>query len=174
MTIPLKCPRFLGQNLLIIIITAGILFSVSPCWTFRASQAEANLAQVSVPESLGEIAMIEENSLLPLSEHLNPQPQPVRKIQVIVTGYSSSTWETDDNPYITAAGTGVSDGIVANYWYPFGTKIRMPELFGEKVFVVEDRMSWEKGNYHIDVWFPDYWQALNFGAKITNIEILEG
>ena len=173
MTIPLKCPRFLGQNLLIIVIIAGILFSVSPYWTFRDSQAKATSAQFSVPENLGEIAMIEENSLLPLSEHLNPQPPPVRKIQVIVTGYSSSTWETDDNPYITAAGTWVRDGIIANNWYPFGTKIRMPELFGEKVFVVEDRMSWRKGEYHIDIWFPSYWEALNFGTKKTYIEILE-
>jgi len=174
MDISLKCPRFLGQNLLIIAIIAGILFSVSPYWTFRASQAEANLAQVSVAESLGEIAMIEENSLLPLSKHLNPEPQPVRKIRVVVTGYSSTIDQTDSDPFITAAGTQVREGIVANNYLPMGTKIRIPELFGEKVFVVEDRMSWEKGNYHFDIWFPDYWQALNFGAKITYIEILGG
>jgi len=174
MDISLKCPRFLGQNLLIIAIIAGILFSVSPYWTFRASQAEANLAQVSVAESLGEIAMIEENSFLPLSEHLNPQPQPVREIQVIVTGYSSTIDQTDLDPFITAAGTWVRDGIVANNYLLMGTKIRMPELYGDKVFVVEDRMSWTKGNYQIDIWFPSYWEALNFGAKRTYIEVLEG
>ena len=174
MDISLKCPRFLGQSLLIIAITAGILFSVSPYWTFRDSQAKAISAQFSVAESLGEIAMIEENSLLPLSKHLNPEPQPVRKIRVVVTGYSSTIDQTDSDPFITAAGTQVREGIVANNYLPMGTKIRIPELFGEKVFVVEDRMSWEKGNYHFDIWFPDYWQALNFGAKITYIEILGG
>jgi len=27
-------------------------------------------------------------------------------------------------------------------------------------------------NYGVDIWFPSYWEALSFGAKITYIEIL--
>ena len=98
----------------------------------------------------------------------------VRKLPVIVTGYSSTIDQTDSDPFITAAGTIVRDGIVANNKYPFGTKIRFPEIYGDKVFVVEDRMSWKKGNYHIDIWFASYWEAKNFGAKRTYIEVLEG
>lgn len=162
----------MGRNILIILIIAGIFFSASPYWTFRASRAEANLAQFSVPESLGEIAMIEENSLLPLSEHLNPEPQPVRRIRVVITGYSSTIDQTDSDPFITAAGTLVREGIVATNILPFGTKIKFPEFFGDRIFVVEDRMSWEKG-YQIDIWFPNREDALEFGAKITYIEILE-
>ena len=170
----LKCPRFLGQNTLIIILIFGILFGVSLPGTLKAPQVEADLVEISDQKNPGELAMIEGNSLLPVSNPTNPEEKPVRKIPVVVTGYSSSPWETDDSPYITAAGTWVREGIIANNFLPIGTKIRIPEIFGDKIFVVEDRMSWTKGNYHIDIWFPDYWQALNFGAKRTYIEILEG
>jgi len=121
-----------------------------------------------------ELIIIQENTLASLSNPANPEPEIIRRLPVIITAYSSTNWQTDDDPYITAAGTLVRDGIVANNLFPFGTKIKIPELFGDKIFVVEDRMSWEKGKYHIDIWFPDYWQALNFGAKRTYIEILEG
>ena len=90
----------------------------------------------------------------------------------MVTGYSSTEDQTDSDPFVTAAGTLVREGIVANNFFSLGTKIKIPELFGDKIFVVEDRMSWGKGNYYIDIWFPDYWQALNFGAKRTYIEVL--
>jgi len=109
-----------------------------------------------------------------MANPINPVPENYRKIGVVVTAYSSTPWETDVDPYITAAGTWVRDGIIANNYLPLGTKVRIPELYGEKVFVVEDRMSWKKGNYHIDIWFPSYWEALSFGAKRTYIEVLEG
>ncbi|KPJ57157.1 hypothetical protein AMJ49_02255 [Parcubacteria bacterium DG_74_2] len=105
---------------------------------------------------------------------LDLEPKISRKIKVLITGYSSTPWETDDEPHITAAGTNVREGIIANNSLPLGTKLRIPELFGEKIFVVEDRMSWKKGNYHFDVWFPSYQEALNFGVKRTYIEVLEG
>lgn len=91
----------------------------------------------------------------------------------IVTAYSSTPWETDEDPHITAAGTLVRKGIVANNYFPFGTKIKIPELFGDQIFVVEDRMAPRKWKYHFDIWFEDYFEALNFGSKITKIEILK-
>jgi 3D (Asp-Asp-Asp) domain-containing protein len=97
----------------------------------------------------------------------------VKKIRVMVTAYSSTPSETDDTPFITAAGTSVRDGIVANNKYPFGTKIRIPELYGDKIFVVEDRMHPTKSYYCVDIWFSSHKEAENFGAKITYIEILE-
>lgn len=96
-----------------------------------------------------------------------------QKINVVITAYSSTVWETDDTPYITASGTYVRDGIVANNLLPLGTKIKIPEIFGDKIFVVEDRMNSRKSYYHIDIWFPSYQEALNFGAKRTYIEILK-
>ena len=94
-------------------------------------------------------------------------------INVVITAYSSCPLETDDSPFLTANGSTVEDGIVANNLLPFGTEIRIPELYGNKVFVVQDRMSSRKGNYHVDIWFPTKEQALQFGSVRTYIEILK-
>jgi len=172
MAISLKCSGFLGLNILIIIIIAGVL---SPFWTVKAPQAETDLLEISISENFGKLATIEGNSLLPIADFSisRPELQPTQKIKVVVTAYSSTPWETWGDPFITAAGTWVRDGVVANNILQFGTKIRIPELYGDKIFVVEDRMSWTKGNYQIDIWFPSYGEALNFGTKRTYIEILE-
>lgn len=96
-----------------------------------------------------------------------------KKVKMVVTAYSSTPEQTDSTPFITASGKNVANGIVANNMLPFGSKVRIPELYGDKVFVVEDRMHQRKGKYHLDIWFPEYSQAKNFGAKITYIEVLE-
>ena len=122
-------------------------------------------------EVISDFLTIQENSLMAAS--LLPEPKVTKKVKVVATAYSSTPQETDDEPFITAAGTLVRDGIVANNLLPMGTKIRLPELYGDKVFVVEDRMSSKKGYYHIDIWFPSHSEAKNFGAKLLYMEILE-
>lgn len=112
------------------------------------------------------------DTLVPSCSPNNPPLKVVEEIPVIVTAYSSTPCQTDDSPFVTASGSGVKEGVAANNLLPFGTKIRIPEIFGEKVFIVEDRMNWRKGYYMVDIWFPDYGEALAFGAKKTNIEIL--
>jgi len=111
-------------------------------------------------------------------EHVvdNPESLPestpeVIKLKITVTGYSSSPDETDSDPHITASGKWVRDGIVATNLLPFGTKVRIPEEFGDKVFVVEDRMHSRFSN-RIDVWFPSKNEARSFGKKNLEVEIL--
>ena len=131
------------------------------------SKAEKNLPEIAISELL----TIQDNSLIASSPL--PSPRVVKTIKMVATAYSSTPQQTDNDPFITAAGTYVRDGTIANNLLPFGTKIRIPELYGDKVFIVEDRMSSKKGYYHIDIWFPSYWEAKDFGAKITYVEILE-
>jgi 3D (Asp-Asp-Asp) domain-containing protein len=107
-----------------------------------------------------------------LSYQENLKKEPLR-IFAIVTGYSSTEEETDETPFITASGKFVEDGIVANNFLPFGTKIKIPELFGDKIFVVEDRMKKDKLKFHFDVWFDEKEKAKNFGIKFTWVEIVE-
>ena len=71
-----------------------------------------------------------------------------------------------------ANGATVRDGIIANNMLAFGTQVRIPQLYGNKVFTVEDRMHWRKSNYQIDIWFPSLDQAVNFGVKTAYIEVL--
>ncbi len=90
---------------------------------------------------------------------------------VSASAYSSSVDETDDTPFITAKGTYVRDGIVAANFLPFGTAIKIPALYGNKIFVVEDRMN-KRYNLNVDLWFPSKELAKQFGRKTITIEIV--
>ncbi len=92
--------------------------------------------------------------------------------EVWITAYSSTPDQTDDTPFITASGTRVRDGIVATNLLPFGTKIQIPELFGDKVFTVEDRMHERKTN-NVDIWMETRSEALRFGVAYSKILVLK-
>jgi 3D (Asp-Asp-Asp) domain-containing protein len=103
----------------------------------------------------------------------NEAQKAVKTINVVITAYSSSPDQTDDTPFITASNKRVRAGIVANNMLPFGTKIRIPELYGDQIFVVEDRMNKRMGDYRLDIWMPTRTLAVNFGVKTAQIEVLE-
>ncbi len=90
---------------------------------------------------------------------------------VWITAYSSSPDETDSTPFITASGNHVRNGVAAANFLPFGTKFRIPELFGNKIFVIEDRMHSRFSN-RVDIWFETKEEAKNFGKQFSKIEIL--
>lgn len=96
---------------------------------------------------------------------------------VTVTAYTSEIGQTDGNPCRTANGYdlckyNIEDTVAANF-LPFGTKIKLPDVFGDKVFVVRDRMN-SRYNEYVDVWFKDKQEAKRFGIKVLKIEILAG
>jgi 3D (Asp-Asp-Asp) domain-containing protein len=167
----LSKPPSWREKQLILLTVLGILFGILPVLESKTQTLEESLGAFPLEET--SLTTIQGNTVLPLT---NPSysDTKTKKIRVIVTAYSSSPFETDSTPFVTAAGTEVKDGIVANNLLPFGTRVRMPELYGDKIFVVEDRMSWKKGKYHVDVWFPSRQDAINFGSKRTYLEILEG
>jgi len=154
----------------------GLIISIVgiPFLGLPIQKSEAELLLAENPFVQEKLLLFNENTLIPAADPSNPEPKIVKKLPVIITAYSSTPWETDGNPFITAAGTEVRDGIVANNKYSFGTKVRFPEIYGDKIFVIEDRMHWRKGDYHFDVWFPSYWEAKEFGTRRTYIEVLEG
>ncbi|MBI2013314.1 MAG: 3D domain-containing protein [Candidatus Colwellbacteria bacterium] len=89
----------------------------------------------------------------------------------VITAYSSTPGQTDDTPFITASGERVRDGIVAANWLPFGAEIRIPELFGNKVFIVKDRMH-RRFSDRVDIWFANTKEAKKFGKQTALIEVL--
>lgn len=95
---------------------------------------------------------------------------PRKKIKVVLTAYSSTSDQTDASPFITANGSHVADGIVAANFLPFGTKLKIPQLFGDKIFSVEDRMN-PRYYYKIDVWMPTREAAKKFGVKYAEVEV---
>jgi len=165
----------MSKKILISLILISILIGWGSVFEARTRKKKVDLANFSEEGNLKNgLITVQGNSILAVSDHLSPEPKVIKKVKVVITGYSSTIWETDETPELTASGSVVREGIVANNGLPIGTKIKIPELYGDKVFVVEDRMSWQKGKYHVDIWFPSYFEAKNFGAKRTYIEILEG
>jgi 3D (Asp-Asp-Asp) domain-containing protein len=106
-----------------------------------------------------------------LAADFSPDQSPA-KIQVTITAYSSTHDQTDETPFIAASGKLVRDGIVAANFLKFGTRIKIPEIFGDKIFVVEDRMA-SRFYHRVDIWFSSREAALKFGKQKTEIEILE-
>lgn len=97
---------------------------------------------------------------------------PTKKVlTVMATAYSSTPDQTDDTPFVTARNTRVRDGIIAANFLPFGTEIRIPDIYGDKIFIVEDRMN-RRYWHRVDIWFPEREMALEFGVKQIRIEIV--
>ncbi|MFA5947266.1 MAG: hypothetical protein WC813_04590 [Patescibacteria group bacterium] len=94
----------------------------------------------------------------------------VRYMQV--SAYTSRVEECDSTPFITASQTHVRDGVVATNQLPFGTRIKMPEIYGDKVFIVEDRMNTRYKN-NMDIWMDDLATARHFGRKTVKIVVFK-
>lgn len=117
---------------------------------------------------------------------LTEEPEVVAEIKTTVTvlrtsthtmtAYNSDPAQTDDTPCITANGFnvcehGVEDTIAANF-LKFGTKVRIPELYGDRIFVVRDRMN-KRYSDRVDIWMKEKVDARKFGIKVAKIEIVE-
>ena len=161
MTIKLHLKRALGSLLMVTVLATGSIEIFLPTGT---------RADLIAPQN-SNISTAQENTIL----QTNPADsyKVAKRIKMVVTAYSSTVEQTDSTPFITASGQTVRDGIVANNLLSFGTKVRIPSLYGNKVFTVQDRMNKRKGDYHLDIWMDSTKEAKNFGSDIVYIEVLE-
>ncbi len=97
-----------------------------------------------------------------------PKNRPVSRRTVTMTAYSSTKDQTDATPCITANGYNVckhgSENVIAANFLPFGTRVQFPELFGDREFIVQDRMNRRYTN-RVDVWMKSRGSAKQFGIK---------
>ena len=142
---------------------AGLIVEGSPSTLINASEQEILSINEEFYNNSGNTFFTAVNS---------PQPS-IKTKKITATAYSSTPDETDDSPFITASGTWVYDGVIASNFLPFGTKVRFPELFRDKVFTVDDKMHKRFTDTRVDIWFPDKESAKKFGIKETIMEILE-
>ena len=130
---------------------------------------EALLEENQIPFSF---SLVQNDSVLAVRPLAIPKTyRPKRTYTIAATGYSSTPEQTDHTPFITAAGTHVRDGVIATNFLPFGTIIKIPELFGDKTFIVEDRMN-SRYWLNIDIWFSEKELAKEFGVKVVKIEVI--
>jgi len=141
--------------------------------TWSLDQVSNSFSQINI--SAPKFQTIQNNYLIglgtPSASKKTASGAKTKTIIVTATGYSSTPDQTDDSPFITASGTYVRDGIIAANFLPLGSAIKIPELFGNKIFIVEDRMN-SRYWYNIDVWFANRDIAKTFGIKKVTIEIV--
>ena len=126
------------------------------------------------PKALSELSLVSDTAVVATQSTVTQRRSINNKAvnyTVPASAYSSTPDQTDDTPFITAMGTHVRDGVIAANFLPFGTVIKIPELYGEKTFVVEDRMN-KRYQYKIDLWFATRQAAKEFGVKQVKIEIV--
>lgn len=157
-------------------------FEKFPAFALLASKLYSEKSQIqdtSLNIKEGKLLM-SEGSLLSLSSvFVPPSGYSVEAVYFLdVTGYSSTYRQTDEDPYISASNKNVRWGIVATNFpdrehaLSFGTQVRIPELFPDQIFVVEDRMN-QRFHDRLDIWFPSESQASEFGIhRNVAVEVL--
>lgn len=107
-------------------------------------------------------------SSLPISDYREAK----KMVVVVATAYSSTPDQTDSTPFETANGLRVYDGLIAANWLPFGAQVKFPELYGDKIFTVNDRMNEKYGYGRVDVWLnAPRDKVMEFGVKRLKMEI---
>ena len=161
--------------ILAIVIMASLpIYPAQAAWTdsvgdwIRSNVAQTVWAEKTTPIT-NSLATVQITALMTVRQ---PLIGITKVYETFVTGYSSSVDETDDTPFITASGEKVRDGIIAANFLPFGTKVRIPDIFGNKIFVVKDRMA-SKHADKVDIWFATKELAKSFGRKKLEVEIID-
>ncbi len=154
------------------IVAAIMIWQFSFPQATVAAETEASLINDDPPLIASELPVTgaADTYRLPVNPD-KPRPEAQRTMTIPVTAYSSTPDQTSGDPFTTASGTRVHDGTIAANFLPIGTRVRFPEYFGDKIFVVEDRMSaryWHKA----DIWMTSRAEAIEWGVRYTTIEIL--
>ncbi len=134
-----------------------------------ASSSPVNLATSTSPE-------LASSTIVTASSNPESLETVTRTTTVTITAYNSEVGQTDDSPCITANGFnvckhGIEDTIAANF-LPMGTKVKIPDLYGDRIFIVRDRMN-KKHATRVDIWMKDRHSAIQFGVKTAKIQILK-
>ncbi|MSU75641.1 MAG: hypothetical protein EXS55_03960 [Candidatus Magasanikbacteria bacterium] len=115
-------------------------------------------------------------SLLALDDTSDEIVKPDKIVRAVMTAYTSTADQTDSTPCITADGTdlckrGTEDVLAAN-WLPIGTQVKIPSLYGDRIFEIHDRMNKRYGYGRMDIWLnSSKADARKFGVKRVDVEI---
>ncbi len=159
---------------LVILLIVAFLFDFY-LFSLPALASEIEKSAI-ISEEISEDLSIQPSAIIESEKSLDSQVKVKSVSYRIITAYNSEISQTDGSPCLTANGFnlcqyGIEDTIAANF-LPFGAKIRVPELFGDKIFIVRDRMHSRHYN-KVDIWMANRNDAIQFGVKSAKIEILE-
>ena len=98
-----------------------------------------------------------------------PEIEKMEAKTAIVTAYNSEESQTDGDPFTMANGKKVYDGAIANNCLAFGDKV----VLNGKTYTVEDRMNSRYGCEYFDIWMPSYDDAIRWGRRTVEYEIVK-
>jgi len=100
--------------------------------------------------------------------------EPRLVMELPISAYNSLVGQTDNSPCIAARGFNLcehnQEDVIATNFLPMGAQVGIPELFGDRVFTVVDRMN-ARYYYNIDIWMREYEDAKAFGFKYATVEV---
>jgi len=167
-TSPLYALKWL-QKTVVIFALITVIFGMVPV---KVASAEGGLLDFLS----GEKNKAEEEVKFP--EGQARPPRIVKKFTI--TFYNSLPNQTDNSPCITANGYDLCEqyetegfgNTIATNLLPFGAVVKIPSLYGDKEFVVRDRMNQRyNGKARMDIWLPTYAEAKKNGVK-RSVEVL--
>jgi 3D (Asp-Asp-Asp) domain-containing protein len=175
------------------LIALGLVISAL-ITAFSAPRQEATEALTATPVELRvePHAEILANAAQPVSTPAvqGPTANPIFVLRA--TGYNSHASQTDATPFITSTGARTRFGIMAvsrdllGSDLPYGSLVRLRDLgnyhtgrgvgafqalLDDQIFIVEDTMHSRK-TQQVDVWFESYSQAVNWGVRKVEVELI--
>jgi 3D (Asp-Asp-Asp) domain-containing protein len=162
----LKTPVFSFHTVINAVAILAFAAQVLNPYMALADTVNASTDPLTIPTTLVES---EEGALFGPVE---PASQPDMVMIAEISAYTSTPGQTDDTPFIAANGKHVHDGMIAANGLPFGTIVKIPSLYGDKEFIVEDRMNKRYKLGNMDIWLDtSRKEALKFGRKHLKVEI---
>jgi 3D (Asp-Asp-Asp) domain-containing protein len=158
--------------------------TVAPAKELELPKATAEIIEPITPEPVAEEAPAEEVRLASDTELLT--------YTLKSTAYNSEESQTDSTPFVTATGATTAFGIIAVSRdmlgnIPYGSLVRLKDLGSYRsgrgegkfqelldsqgLFIVEDTMHPRKIE-QIDVWFPHRSEALSWGVRKVELEVV--
>lgn len=173
-----KLSKYIGRykkGIYSLILVFGLVYHIFVPYEYTSAEENNTLMSLLAPKST-----------IPSVNKYNPQDFPnkltlsaslptKRVLYVTSTAYSSDVAQTDSTPCITANGFNVCEhgreNIVATNALPFGTRVRFPEIYGDEIFYVMDRMN-RRYTTRVDFWKTSRNTAIKFGLKRVKMEVL--
>lgn len=160
------------------VLAATGVASALPALPNTSTIGSAVQEALSVAPTVAPTATPQEAAAQQLADQTIAQARTGRSVIARATAYNSLGGQTDSTPHITATGTRTRPGVVALSrdllrQFPYGSRVQIQDLsgrynFGNRVFMVEDTMAARKTG-SIDIWMPNYSQAIAFGARTVRI-----
>ncbi len=156
---------FLISLLFVFIQTNPHRFVLAADESLSQSGGPTDLLLIADPNNLLAITNNKITAALPANTNL-----PYYTTYITVTAYTSRSEETDASPTTAAWGDHVFWGMLASNAFPRGTKIQIPEYYGDKMFTVLDRMN-DRYYHHLDIWMLSLPEAKSWGSRYIEIRV---